>query len=130
MGGLLGSTGALLERYMDLLAARQRVTAGNIANADTPGYQTRDIDFRAELQSYLYGSASPQASSTASSQALAYPAVLVRESFGDGAKNDGNNVDLDREMQKLAENTLRFTTASTLMQKQIQEVRSAIHEGK
>lgn len=105
---------------MDLLTARQRVTAGNIANADTPGYRTRDIDFHAELESYLSGAAAPQG----------YPTAVVRESFGEGAKNDGNNVDLDQEMQKLAENVIRFTTASTLLQKEIQEIRSAIREGK
>src|SRR5690348_16845658 len=38
-----------LERYMDLLSARQKLVASNIANADTPGYRTRDIDFQSEL---------------------------------------------------------------------------------
>ena len=35
-----------LEHYMDLLSARQKLVASNIANADTPGYKTRDIDFQ------------------------------------------------------------------------------------
>ena len=39
-----------LERYMDLLSARQKLVASNIANADTPGYRTRDLDFQGELQ--------------------------------------------------------------------------------
>ena len=38
-----------LERYMDLLSARQKLMASNIANADTPGYRTQDIDFQAEF---------------------------------------------------------------------------------
>ena len=38
-----------LERYMDLLSTRQKLVASNIANADTPGYQTQDIDFQFEL---------------------------------------------------------------------------------
>jgi flagellar basal-body rod protein FlgB len=44
-----------LERYMDLLSARQKVVASNIANADTPGYKTKDIDFQSEFRSALGG---------------------------------------------------------------------------
>ena len=39
-----------LERYMDLLSARQKLVASNIANADTPGYHTQDIDFQSEFR--------------------------------------------------------------------------------
>ena len=44
-----------LERYMDLLSARQKLVASNIANADTPGYHTRDIDFQSEFQNAAGG---------------------------------------------------------------------------
>jgi flagellar basal-body rod protein FlgB len=100
-----------LERYMDLLSARQKLVASNIANADTPGYQTRDIDFQSEFQSALGGA--PQ----------------TVEVTGLQMKNDGNNVNLDRESRLLAENALRFNVASSLMKIQIQTVRSAIKEG-
>ncbi len=40
-----------LERYMDLLSVRQKLVASNIANATTPGYKTRDIDFQFEFLS-------------------------------------------------------------------------------
>src|SRR5512140_2281771 len=101
-----------LERYMDLLSARQRLVASNIANADTPGYHTRDIDFQSELQNAL--GAEPR----------------VTEAPGLAVKNDGNNVSLDREARLLAENALRFQMASSLMRSQIRAVRSAIQEGK
>ena len=39
-----------LERYMDLLSTRQKLVASNIANVDTPGYLTQDIDFQQEFQ--------------------------------------------------------------------------------
>lgn len=102
-----------IERYMDLLSARQRVVASNIANADTPGYKTRDIDFQTEFQSQLEGSS---------------PHPL--EVSGLKAKNDGNNVSLDREARLLAENALRFNMASNLLRSQIRLVKSAIEEGK
>jgi flagellar basal-body rod protein FlgB len=104
-----------LERYMDLLSARQKIVASNIANADTPGYRTRDIDFAAEFRSAV-------ASST--------PGLSVREVPGLKVKNDGNNVSMDREARLLAENALRFSMASNLLRSEIRMMRSAIQEGK
>jgi flagellar basal-body rod protein FlgB len=48
-----------LERYMDLLSARQKLVASNIANADTPGYKTQDVDFQFEFMT-LTKAESPQ----------------------------------------------------------------------
>jgi flagellar basal-body rod protein FlgB len=100
-----------LERYMDLLSARQKLVASNIANADTPGYQTRDIDFQTEFQN------------------AAGFAPQVVEVSGLPIKNDGNSVSLDREARLLAENAMRFQLASALLRSQIQTVREAIKEG-
>jgi flagellar basal-body rod protein FlgB len=105
-----------IETYMDLLSARQRLVASNIANADTPGYRTRDIDFQAEFQN---AAAHPQGT----------PPRVV-EVDGLPLKNDGNDVSLDRESRLLAENALRFQLASNLLRSQIRIVRSAIQEGK
>lgn len=105
-----------IERYMDLLSARQKLVAANIANADTPGYKTRDLDFQAEFQS-----ATAQISS-ASPVAVEVPGLKV--------KNDGNNVSVDREARLLAENALRFHMASELMRSELRMVRSAVTEGK
>src|SRR4051795_13153109 len=100
-----------LERYMDLLSARQKLVASNIANADTPGYHTRDIDFQSELQDAAGGQ----------------PRIL--EAGGLAVKNDGNNVSLDRESRLLAENALRFSIASNLLKSQLKVVRLAIEGG-
>jgi flagellar basal-body rod protein FlgB len=45
-------------------------------------------------------------------------------------RNDGNNVDLDREARLLAENAMRFNVAASLMHSEIQQVREAIQGGK
>ncbi len=100
-----------IERYMDLLSARQKLVASNIANADTPGYKTQDIDFQSEFTNALSGQ--PHALSVGGLQ----------------VKNDGNNVNLDREARLLSENALRFSIASNLMHGQIQSIKSAIKEG-
>ena len=102
-----------LEHYMDLLSARQKLAASNIANVDTPGYKTRDIDFQFEYMSLVHGAA---------------PNVV--EAHGLVTKNDGNNVSMDREARLLAENALRFNLASSLMKAQLKMVSSAIQEGK
>lgn len=102
-----------IERYMDLLSARQKVVASNIANAATPGYATKDIDFQSEFHRLL-GSDAPNV-------------VEVRDLK---TRNDGNNVDIDREARLLAENAIRFNLASQLLRSQIKAVRAAIQEGK
>jgi flagellar basal-body rod protein FlgB len=102
-----------IERYLDLLSARQKLVASNIANADTPGYKTRDIDFQTEFQNAVPGG----------------PLRAV-EVAGLATRNDGNNVSLDRESRLLAENALRFNVATQLLRAEIRAVRAAIQEGK
>ena len=101
-----------LEHYMDLLSARQKVVASNIANADTPGYKTKDIDFQSEFRSAL-GGATPQSFEVA----------------GLPVKNDGNNVSLDRESRLLTENDMRFNLASNLVRSEVQAIRAALQTG-
>ena len=108
---MIDSIGAGLERYMNLLSARQKLVSSNLANADTPGYKTVDLDFKKEFESLI----------------PADPAPL--EVPGLAAKNDGNNVSVDRESRLLAENALRFSIASSLARSQIQQVRMAIQGG-
>jgi flagellar basal-body rod protein FlgB len=102
-----------MEQYLDLLSTRQSLVASNVANIDTPGYRTRDIDFQFELESQLAGN-SP----------------TVYEPTGLSVKNDGNNVSLDREARLLAENAMRFNLVSNLMKNELRMVKSAIDEGK
>ena len=109
---MLENIGAGIEQYMNLVSARQKLVASNIANADTPGYQTKDIDFQSEFESQMSGSK---------------PNVI--EVSGLKTKNDGNNVDVDREARLLAENALRFSVASQLAHSEISTIRTAIQEG-
>ena len=108
---MLDGVSAQLEHYMDLLSARQKLVAANIANADTPGYKTKDLDFDAEMRSAMGGAP----------RAIEAPGLTV--------KNDGNNVSLDREARLLSENALRFQIATGLMRTEIQVTRMAIDGG-
>ena len=109
---MIGSVGGNLERYMNLLSSRQKLVASNLANADTPGYKTLDIDFKKEFESLIPGD--PNA----------------MEVSGLTVKNDGNNVSVDRESRLLAENALRFSIASSLARGEISQMREAIQGGK
>ena len=110
---MLDGIGNNLLHYMDLLSTRQKLVASNIANADTPGYKTKDIDFQFEFLSLTQGQ---------------HP--TVRDVQGLSGKNDGNNVNLDREMRLLSENAIRFNIASNLVRSQLKTIRSAIQENK
>ena len=114
---MLDQLGGNLEHYMDLLSARQKLVAGNIANADTPGYKTQDIDFQSEFESLMQGPNANQA-----------PRPFDVE--GLKVKNDGNNVSIDREARLLSENALRFSFASQLLRHELSAMRSAIQEGR
>jgi flagellar basal-body rod protein FlgB len=114
--GMLDPVATHIERYMDLLSARQKLVAANIANADTPGYKTRDLDFQAEFRNATSQTSSPQPA------AVEVPGLKVT--------NDGNNVSLDREARLVAENAMRFHMATELMRSELRTVRSAITEGK
>jgi len=105
-----------LERYLDLLSARQKLVASNMANIDTPGYKTKDIDFQFEFLSFV-----PAEGSQQSPNVIDAPGLVV--------KSDGNNVSLDREARLLAENAMRFNVATNLIKGQLKTVESAIKEG-
>ena len=109
---MVDTTGATIERYMTLLSARQKLVASNIANADTPGYKTKDIDFRSELQNQILG---------------LEPNVV--EVSGLKTKNDGNNVNMDRESVLLAETQLEFRIGVQLLRGRFQRLLNAIKEG-
>ena len=97
---------------MDLVSARQKLVTSNIANADTPGYKTQDLDFQVSFESVLSGGTPRNATVS-----------------GLATRNDGNNVDLDREARLLAENALKFSVASNLMKAQFLKIKEAIKEG-
>jgi flagellar basal-body rod protein FlgB len=109
---MLNATSANIERYMDLLSARQKLAASNIANADTPGYKAKDIDFQREFAGMLNGE---------------QPLTVNAEGLAE--KPDGNNVSIDREARMLAENAMRFNVASALLRGQINIVKEAITGG-
>jgi len=106
-----------LGEYLDLAAFRQTLIASNLANVDTPGYRTRDINFEDEMQR-AEGRASPDA---APPRAFEVAGLMERP--------DGNNVSLDRESMLLARTQLQFRLGVELLRQEFQSLSTAIKEG-
>ncbi len=109
-----------LTRYLDLTVSETRLTAANMANIDTPGYQTLGIDFASEMRDAMAGIDAGQSMQPAHVKAV------------DGliARPDGNNVSMDREGLHLAGEQLKFKTGVALLRLENQRVMDAIHADK
>lgn len=105
-----------LESYLSLTNQRETVIASNIANVDTPGYRTKDVDFQHELARAM---AAPDGTA-------AHPAV--RDVSGLLERPDGNNVDIDREAMKLSEVQLQYQMGSQLLKSEFHQIITAINE--
>ena len=91
-----------------LRAERQRVIAGNIANADTPGYQARDFDFASALRAAT-GSAGAAGAIAADVMAPGGRAALaLRYAVPSQTNLDSNTVDMDRERSAFADNAVKY----------------------
>ncbi len=109
----LDQTGLELGRFLSYLSQRQEVIASNIANADTPGYSTRDVEMPTDFSSEFLD---------------AKNAIIEAPDLP--ARNDGNNVSIDREARLLSDTTLRFNLTTQLIRSDLKRVRSAIEEGR
>jgi flagellar basal-body rod protein FlgB len=108
----------LLERFLNVTSDRESLIANNMANIDTPGYRTEDLDFRSELQR-----------ATGNSEDAAFTPV-VRKVPGLLQRPDGNDVSLDRESMNLAESQLQFKMGIQFIRSEFHRLLNAINEGK
>jgi flagellar basal-body rod protein FlgB len=130
-----------------LRAERQKILASNIANADTPGYVSRDFDFRSALsQATAALPAGPAGAATARppdpvSPAATHPGHAGAAAGGPGARVDstvlkyrvteqpsldGNSVDLDRERANFADNAVRYEAGLRFINGEVRTILSAI----
>ena len=105
------------EQFLELTTAREQTVADNMANVDTPGYHTRDINFQQALES---------ADSGFAGASLAPRIVPVN---GLMERPDGNNVDIDREGMMLAKSQLEYQLGAGLVKDRFHQLLSAINGG-
>ena len=133
--GLFRDTISLLERSLNIRSLQHRVLSSNIANMDTPNYKAVELAVAEEIN----GS---QDSAPSIKLVQTQPGHLpLKHDPTDHVKlkaakppefslrGDGNTVDLDRTMGKLAENTLLYKTAAQLISQKFSGLKSAIRGG-
>jgi flagellar basal-body rod protein FlgB len=112
-----------LRAAMGGLAARQRAIANNVANIDTPNFKASEVRFEDTLKSALSrgrNSTSPDQS------ALNQSARRTTLSDATSSRGDGNNVDIEREMEKLSETNLTFSAMTQVMSSRLSILRSVV----
>lgn len=95
---------------LDGLSARHSAIADNIANVNTPGYKRKDVPFEDALARAVRDQTSP-CTGAATGPASRFTPCVTRDTDS-AARSDGNNVDVEAEMVRLAETTLRYETLS------------------
>lgn len=117
---------------LSLRGARQELLASNIANADTPNYKARDIDFASALKNALAGTStelpvvktSPQhLEGNAGSSVMGAP-VMYRKPIQPSA--DGNTVDMDVERAQFTDNALRYEASVRFVSEQMKSMLTAL----
>jgi flagellar basal-body rod protein FlgB len=133
---IFDKTLSLLERSLDLRAMRHEVIATNVANEETPGYRAKEYSFldmlaavaRAERPGVLRATHPGHLGQ----QDHGMPRVTgqIEEVPAPDLPLDGNSVNLEVEMAKLADNAMHYNTASQIMAFRLRQLMSAIREAK
>jgi flagellar basal-body rod protein FlgB len=129
----------ILERALDARGLRHEVLASNLANANTPGFVPRDVDFPAAMARASEGSldARPEAPMgdillASAGSPLSVPGTagqVVVQSPGAAAGLDGNAVDVDRALVALAENAIQYGAAARAAGKKLAILRYVASDG-
>jgi len=104
-----------LQGYLKVSSDRQQLVVANMANVDTPGYQTRDIDFQTAMRQAMN-----------EGPAHLEPASLEVTNLPE--RPDGNNVNIDRESMMMAETQLHYQMGVQLIKEQFHELLTAMKD--
>lgn len=123
---------------MDTASLRQRLISNNIANVETPGYKTMDVSFDDILNqqkakfdqtsSFQGYKTDPRHFQIGQDSATYQPKIVVDNSTS--ILNNQNNVDIDYEMTKLAENNIWYSALTQSINKEFSLLRHVISEGR
>ena len=105
-----------LQGYLKLVSDRQQMIVSNMANVDTPGYHTKDMNFQAAIRQVMNGG----------DEAHLVPAALDLDGLPE--RPDGNNVNIDREAMMLSQTQLQFQLGVQLVKGQFSDLLTAIKE--
>ncbi|HEX4911043.1 MAG TPA: flagellar basal body rod protein FlgB [Permianibacter sp.] len=118
------------EQALDVQSRRSAVLANNIANADTPGFKARDIDFRQALQNAMHANQSSGLARTDSRHFSGNSRYLSTEQQYrvpmQPDTGDGNTVDANVEQAAFAQNAIQYQTSLTFLNSKIRGLLTAI----
>ena len=122
---------SVLTKGLNLSADRQLLIASNISNADTPGYKASDMDFSKHMEEALSNSEPLKMVSTTNKHYGTVPNdTQDAEVFEQpqAARSNGNNVEMDKEMARMAENQLMYNMITQVIIKQDSTLTAAVSE--
>lgn len=135
MSGVFDKTTDALGASLDLRLQRHNVTASNIANAETPGYKAKKVDFEEALSRAIDHEGLGKAHTSSQEHFLMGQGAISRaradvyDNPDVNVTNDGNTVDMERELSTLAENSILYKAALQLINKKLGAMRYAVTEG-
>ena len=121
-----------LEHALDFRLERGNMIAANLANVDTPGYTPVELKFDEQLSDFLSGKNPPNIAQTKGTHLGVTdmaPRGDVEFDYFSLPNQDGNSVDMDHEMSKLAENQLLYRATTKVYSKRMALIKYAIQEG-
>jgi flagellar basal-body rod protein FlgB len=119
---LFGKTYEVIERSLDITKLRHGLIGSNVANLDTPGYRSKEIDFDKTLKDAVERrSVEVVRTHPIHIRAQGAPHRISIETSG--------WVDIDKEMSKLAENNLRYQTGIEMLIRKFSKLKYTITEG-
>jgi flagellar basal-body rod protein FlgB len=119
MATIFDPTSGLLSEMIRATAVRHRILASNLANVETPGYEAQEVAFDKLLA---------EAQGQPAGRPAAPPGIrpVVRADPDGVSRRDGNTVDLDRQMVKMAENTLWHNGLVQILAQRLNVMKAAI----
>lgn len=146
MARLFDATSQILEAALDGTKFRHQIIANNLANVDTPGFQSLDLQFQQALKAQLHPpDKNPPQTFEERIERLATktfkvavrlshekgppsdrPRAKIVSEASDQPRLDGNTVDIDREMVKHIENTLFHNAYIELLNRKYRMLKTAI----
>jgi flagellar basal-body rod protein FlgB len=106
-----------LQGYLKVTTDRQQLVASNMANVDTPGYHTKEINFQVAMQNAM---------NQGKTQSVGADSIDVE---GLPERPDGNNVNVDRESMVLAQTQLQYQMGVQLIKAEFHRLLTAIKDG-
>lgn len=112
----IGKNSGLIRTLLDAAVERHKVISKNLSNVEVPGYRAKELRFSRELEQAIQRGEAPRPGKDAFE-------TVERDT---PVKQDGNSVDLDRELSEMSENALTYQTLVTLVALKTNLMRTAI----